>query len=312
MQINVTLAFDPASLDALGRIAHGVNALAAIHTSVFGGNGSGHGAASKFRAECAASDTEPTQPDRGVTEAQDCNGEDPAADAVDGDWNPYTAPVQQRYGKDKQAIIDAELIKRGVADAPKSWPTAKKHELLLEAADAEAQKGAAPESAKTVDASPNAVPSDVSPTEASAPVMSIEEFTTRFKAQAGRVGKAACYEILDELVGTRDPAEIPAGRYAEIIQRAEAVPDIAEDFLFDGNGNGDSKAAVATTKQEITADQLTRLCSEAVQSGKLTIQAFNDLLRGVFGEGVQPLPIATMSAEQLQQVHARVLAHIGG
>ena len=155
--------------------------------------------------------------------------EDPAPTATAAGWNPYLEPIQGRYGKDKLAILDAELTTRGIT-LKASATSPEKHQALLDWAESKKDELAnaleAPEAPAAA-----AAPAKPEAPAAAAPAEPAEEVTVelvRAMAQKAMTGKGkldakAVQDLFEKHAGVRRLPEIPEDKLAVVYAELQKV-----------------------------------------------------------------------------------------
>ena len=148
------------------------------------------------------------------------------------EWDPYTAPVQGKYGKDKREVLEAEAKKHGVAFTEKTTG-AQLHEALLKASKNdddgyEATLGPylAEEPVDDFD-----IPVDEPKVEAKK--YTPEETRKALTDYAKRLGAkdaGPITELIKKVTGKSKFGEVAPGDYGKLVEAAEAAGAPAEDF----------------------------------------------------------------------------------
>lgn len=152
--------------------------------------------------------------------APDTNGNSETT-TPSGDWNPRTSEVQGRYGADKLEALKAVATEMGVEFA-KSWPGAKIHQAILDAADdkAETAMGGENDAEERVG---GAEPEEESKTEAPPKGGGKEKLRTLLREAAGEVGKDKVMETMKSVAGTAKVDELTKENGPKVVKAIEAL-----------------------------------------------------------------------------------------
>ena len=147
------------------------------------------------------------------------------------EWDPYTAPVQGKYGKDKREVLEAEANKLGVAFTEKTTG-AQLHEALLKARKNDDSYE------DTLDPSLAEEPVDDFDIPVDEPKVEAKKYTpeetrkalTDYAKRLGAKDASPITELIKKVTGKSKFGEVAPGDYGKLVEAAEAAGAPAEDF----------------------------------------------------------------------------------
>lgn len=150
--------------------------------------------------------------------------EDSAPVAMAAIWNPFLEPLQGRYGKDKLAILDAEIATRGI-ELKASATGPEKHQALLDWSNSKKDELA---DALEAPAAPAAEPTPEPAAPAAEPAEEVTVEMVRAMAQKAMTGKGkldakAVQDLFEKHAGVRRLPEIPADKLAAVYAELQKV-----------------------------------------------------------------------------------------
>ena len=151
------------------------------------------------------------------------------------EWDPYTAPVQGKYGKDKREVLEAEAKKHGVAFTEKTTG-AQLHEAVMAAHNAGRRAERDEEEAPSADFTP--VVEDDFDIPVDEPKVEAKKYTpeetrkalTDYAKRLGAKDAGPITELIKKVTGKSKFGEVAPGDYGKLVEAAEAAGAPAEDF----------------------------------------------------------------------------------
>lgn len=168
-----------------------------------------------------------------MAEAAPTTGETEApAEATSAEWDPYTSPVQGKYGKDKRGVLEAEAKKHGVEFTDKTTG-AHLHEALLKAR----KNDDAYED--TLDPTLAEEPVDDFDIPVDEPKVEAKKYTpeetrkalTDYAKRIGAKDAAPITELIKKVTGKSKFGEVAPSDYAKLVEAAEAAGAPVEEDL---------------------------------------------------------------------------------
>lgn len=161
--------------------------------------------------------------------------EAPSEATASAAWDPYTAPIQGKYGKDKREVLEAEAKKHGVAFTEKTTG-AQLHEAVMAAHNAGRRAERDEEEAPSADFTP--VVEDDFDIPVDEPKVEAKKYTpeetrkalTDYAKRLGAKDAGPITELIKKVTGKSKFGEVAPGDYGKLIEAAEAAGAPAEDF----------------------------------------------------------------------------------
>lgn len=161
--------------------------------------------------------------------------EAPSEATASAAWDPYTAPIQGKYGKDKREVLEAEAKKHGVAFTEKTTG-AQLHEAVMAAHNAGRRAERDEEEAPSADFTP--VVEDDFDIPVDEPKVEAKKYTpeetrkalTDYAKRLGAKDASPITELIKKVTGKSKFGEVAPGDYGKLVEAAEAAGAPAEDF----------------------------------------------------------------------------------
>lgn len=158
------------------------------------------------------------------------------AEATSAEWDPYTSPVQGKYGKDKRVVLEAEAKKHGVEFTDKTTG-AQLHEAVMAAHNAGRRAERDEEEAPSADFTP--VVEDDFDIPVDEPKVEAKKYTpeetrkalTDYAKRLGAKDASPITELIKKVTGKSKFGEVAPSDYAKLVEAAEAAgAPVEEDF----------------------------------------------------------------------------------